>query len=51
MWQQGGILNWAHPFSKILGYERGSDITEGDIMEVMVYKIPLQYETSATKKN
>jgi hypothetical protein len=27
-------------FLKVLGYERGSDITEGDITEVRVYKHP-----------
>ena len=27
-------------FLRVLGYERGSDITKGDITEVMVYKHP-----------
>jgi hypothetical protein len=47
MWYVGGrcdkkegYLAWAHTFLRVLGYERGSDITEGDITEVRVYKHP-----------
>jgi hypothetical protein len=32
-----GDVNGAHPFPRVLGYLRGSDITEGDITEVRVY--------------
>ena len=32
-----GDLNWAHPFARIAGYKRRSDITEGDITEAEVY--------------
>lgn len=32
-----GYLNQAHPFPRVSLYKRGSDITEGDIMEVRVY--------------
>jgi hypothetical protein len=33
-----GCLNQAHPFPRVSLYKRGSDIIEGDIMEVRVYK-------------
>lgn len=26
-----GNSNWVHPFPKVLGYKRGSEITKGDI--------------------
>ena len=29
-----GDLNCAHPVPRVLGYKRGSDITEGGIAEV-----------------
>lgn len=32
--EQEGDSNWAHPFLEGLGYERGSDITEGDVTKV-----------------
>lgn len=33
-----GYLNGAQPFPRVSEYKRGSDITEGGIMEVRVYK-------------
>ena len=34
--KEGG-LNWTQPFPRVWGYKRGSDITEGDIMEVVMH--------------
>jgi hypothetical protein len=33
IWQQRGRLNWAHPFPKVLGSKRGSDIASGNIAQ------------------
>ena len=32
-----GHLNEAHPFPRVWGYKRGSNIMEGNIVEVRVY--------------
>ena len=32
-----GALISKHPFSRVLGHKRSSDVKEGDIMKVRVY--------------
>ena len=32
-----GVLNQEHPFPRVLGYQRGSDIKEGYITDIKVY--------------
>ena len=34
-----GDLHQTHPFPRVLGYKRGSDITKGDITKIKVYRI------------
>ena len=48
-----GDLIWEHPFPKVSGYKRGSDIKEGDITVVRVYLhplacLPLQWHSPVT---
>ena len=44
MGQQGGRFEMRHTFLRVLGCKRGSDIKEGDIMEVRVCLV--QIDTS-----
>ena len=40
-----GDLNWAHPFPRVWGYKKGSDVTESDISEVRVYNYKTRRES------